>query len=218
MIIAIDGPAGAGKSTVARAVASALSLEFLDTGAMYRAVAWRALESKIDPGDAEGCSRIARALTISFDAHGRILIDGSPGEPAIRSASVTRAVSAVSAHPGVRAAIVPLQRARASSGRGVVAEGRDIGTVVFPDADHKFFLTASPEVRARRRAEELGTPEKVGAILDEIRRRDRADSTRQDSPLVRAADAVLLDTDHLDASAATAAILARVHSAGRARA
>jgi cytidylate kinase len=218
MIIAIDGPAGAGKSTVARAVAAALSLEFLDTGAMYRAVAWRVLESRIAPADAEACSRVARALAISFDERGGILVEGNTCEPAIRSAAVTRAVSAVSAHPGVRAAIVPLQRARAASARGVVAEGRDIGTVVFPDADHKFFLTASPEVRARRRAGELGAHEKLGEILEDIRRRDREDSTRADSPLVRAADAVLLDTDHLDAAAAAAEILGRVRSAKGTRA
>jgi len=217
MIIAIDGPAGAGKSTVARAVAAALFLELLDTGAMYRAVAWRALESGVDPADGEGCARIARGLVLSFDDEGRIRIDGEPGEPAIRSGPVTRAVSAVSAHPGVRAAIVPLQRARAASGRGVVAEGRDIGTVVFPDADHKFFVTASPEVRARRRAAELGAPEKFDAILEDLRRRDREDSTRADSPLVRAGDAVLVDTDGLDASAAAELILARIRSAKRGR-
>lgn len=218
MIIAIDGPAGAGKSTVARAVAAALSLEFLDTGAMYRAVAWRVLETGIDPSDAEACSRIAQALAISVDERGEILVDGKPGEPAIRSASVTRVVSAVSAHPGVRAAIVPLQRARAASGLGVVAEGRDIGTVVFPGADHKFFLTASPDIRASRRAAEIGAPEKYAEILEDLRRRDLEDSMRTDSPLVRAADAVLIDTDRLDASAAAAEILARVHSVGRTRA
>lgn len=218
MIIAIDGPAGAGKSTVARAVAAALGLEILDTGAMYRAVAWRALEAGVDPADAAACARIARSIDIAFDAEGLIRIDGHPGEPAIRSGPVTRAVSAVSAHPGVRAAIVPLQRARAASGRGVVAEGRDIGTVVFPDADHKFFVTASPEVRARRRARELGIPEKAEAILEDLRRRDHEDSTRPDSPLLRAGDAVLVDTDGLDASAAAEAILARVRSPKRTRA
>jgi len=218
MIIAIDGPAGAGKSTVARAVASALGLEMLDTGAMYRAVAWSALAAGIDPADAEGCARVARDLDLEFDEAGRIRIGGQPAEPAIRSGPVTRAVSAVSAHPGVRAAIVPLQRARAARGRGVVAEGRDIGTVVFPDADHKFFVTASPEVRARRRAKELGLPDKVEAILEDLRRRDREDSTRADSPLVRAKDAVLIDTDALDARAAAELILARVRSAKGSRA
>src|SRR5262245_49747977 len=104
MIVALDGPAGAGKSTVARLVARTLGLELLDTGAMYRAVAWRALETGVDPNDAEGCARIARAIRIDFDAEGRIRVDGEPGEPAIRSEAVTRAVSAVSAHTGVRAA------------------------------------------------------------------------------------------------------------------
>ena len=212
MIIAIDGPAGAGKSTVARAVARELGLEVLDTGAMYRAVAWRALEAGIDPEDAAACARVARSIALEFDDHGRIRIDGEPGEPAIRGGAVTRAVSAVSAHPGVRAAIVPLQRARARQGRGVVAEGRDIGSVVFPDADFKFFLTASPEVRARRRARELGAPGREAEILAELRRRDRLDATRADSPLVQAADAVLLDTDALDAEAAASAILARIQS------
>ena len=212
MIIAIDGPAGAGKSTVARAVASALGLELLDTGAMYRAVAWRALGAGVDPADGEACARIADGIELSFDAAGRILVDGRPAEPAIRSEAVTRAVSAVSAHPLVRAAIVPLQRARAATGRGVVAEGRDIGTVVFPDADHKFFVTASPEVRARRRAQELGVPEKASAILEDIRRRDRADATRADSPLRQAEDAVLVDTDGLDAAAAAERILSRIRA------
>jgi len=206
-IVGVSGPAGAGKSTVARLVAKTLGLELLDTGAMYRAVAWRALEEGVDPSDADACARIARAIRIDFDGDGRIQVDGKPGEPAIRSEAVTRAVSAVSAHTGVRAAIVPIQRARGERGRGIVAEGRDIGSVVFPDAEFKFFVTASPEVRARRRAEELGVPERTAEILDEIRRRDRSDSTRKDSPLVEAEGAVRLDTDHLDAAGAAAAIL-----------
>jgi CMP/dCMP kinase len=213
MIIAIDGPAGAGKSTVARAVAAALGLAFLDTGAMYRAVAWRALESGVLPEDADACARIARTIRIAFDREGRIQVDGVPGEPAIRGEAVTRAVSAVSAHTGVRAAIVPLQRALARKGTGVVAEGRDIGSVVFPDADFKFFLTASPTVRAERRARELGTPARAPEILEDLRRRDRLDSTRADSPLVRTEDALEIDTDRLDAAGGAEAILARVRAA-----
>jgi len=215
MIIAIDGPAAAGKSTVARAVAADLGLELLDTGAMYRAVAWKALEQGIDPSDGEACGRVARSIRIGFD-EGRILVDGEPAEPAIRSEQVTRIVSAVSAHTQVRGAIVPLQRARAHAGRGIVgivAEGRDTGSIVFPDADLKFFLTASPEVRARRRAAELGTPGRYAEILEEIRRRDRLDSTRKDSPLVRAPGAIVIDTDALDARGAAARILERVHGA-----
>ena len=207
MIVAVDGPAGAGKSTVARLVARTLGLELLDTGAMYRAVALRALEQGVDPEDGEGCGRIARAIRIDFDADGKILVDGVPGEPAIRGEAVTKAVSAVSAHSQVRAAIVPIQRARAKRGRGIVAEGRDIGSVVFPDAEFKFFLTASPEVRAQRRAEELGAPERAAEILEEIRRRDRLDSTREDSPLVQARDAILVDTDDVDAAGAAERIL-----------
>jgi cytidylate kinase len=212
MIIAIDGPAGAGKSTVARAVAEAFGLELLDTGAMYRAVAWRALRAGTDPADSAACARVASSIRLDFDEAGRILVDGEPGEPAIRGEDVTRAVSAVSAHPEVRASIVPLQRARALRGRGLVAEGRDIGTVVFPDADHKFFLIASPEVRARRRALELGVPGREAGILGELRRRDHLDSTRPDSPLARASDAVLVDTDRLDASEAAQTIIACIRS------
>jgi len=215
MIVALDGPAGAGKSTVARLVARTLGLELLDTGAMYRAVAWRALEQGVDPDDGEGCGRIARAIRIDFDADGKILVDGVPGEPAIRGEAVTRAVSAVSAHPEVRAAIVPVQRARAKRGRGLVAEGRDIGSVVFPDAEFKFFLTASPEVRAERRAAELGVPERRAEILEDIRRRDRLDSTRKDSPLVEAEGSIRIDTDHLDAAAAAGEMLRVVRETKR---
>lgn len=215
MIVAIDGPAGAGKSTVARLVARPTGLQLLDTGAMYRAVALRALEAGVDPADAEGCARIARAIRIDFDPDGKILVDGKPGEPAIRSETVTRAVSAVSAHTGVRAAIVPVQRERAKVGRGIVAEGRDIGSVVFPEAEFKFFLTASPEVRAERRAAELGVPERTAEILEDIRRRDHLDSTRKDSPLVEAEGAVRIDTDRLDAAAAAGEILRRIRETKR---
>jgi cytidylate kinase len=210
MIIAIDGPAAAGKSTVARGVAAQLGLVFLDTGAMYRAVTLVVLERGIAPEDHDGCTLIARSLSLAFDRERRIVIDGRPGEPAIRSAEVTRAVSAVSAHPGVRAAIVPQQRAEAERRGGLVAEGRDMGTVVFPDADHKFFLVASAEERARRRARELGDLSRYDELFEDIRRRDRLDSTRADSPLVQAEDAILIDTDGLDADAVVSAVLRRV--------
>jgi len=215
MIVAIDGPAGAGKSTVARRVARELGLEFLDTGAMYRAVAQAVLARGIDPADAEGCGRTARSIRIEFDAAGRLQVDGAPAEPAIRGSAVTRAVSAVSAHPEVRAAIVPLQRARAAIGKGIVAEGRDTGSVVFPAADFKFFLTASPEVRARRRAGELGVLEKAVEILAEIRRRDELDANRADSPLVEAPGSVRIDTDGLDAEGVAERILATIRATGR---
>ena len=186
MNIAIDGPAAAGKSTVARQVARELGLTFLDTGAMYRAVTLVALERGIDPHDEEGCARVARSIRMTFDADERIYIDGRPGEPAIRADAVTVAVSPVSAHPAVRAAVVPLQRIEARKRGGIVAEGRDIGSVVFPDADFKFYLDASSEERARRRTEEIGEPWRFDEILASIRRRDhliRRASTRRSCAL-----------------------------------
>jgi cytidylate kinase len=198
-IVAIDGPAASGKSTVAKLVAAELGLSFLDTGAMYRAVTLASLQRGVDPHDAEGCAAVARALRLSFDARGAILIEGRPGEPAIRSEEVTRAVSPVSAHPAVRAAVVPLQRLEAERRGGLVAEGRDIGSVVFPDADFKFYLDASSAERARRRVTELGTPERFDEIHEAIRRRDHLDSTRKDSPLTVARGAIVIQTDGLDA-------------------
>lgn len=210
MIIAIDGPAGSGKSTVARELARELGLTFLDTGAMYRAVTLSVLEHDIDPMDGERCAKIARALKLEFDAQGRIRIDGKPGEPAIRGETVTKAVSAVSAHSAVRSAIVPQQRAEAERRGGIVAEGRDMGSVVFPGADFKFFLTASPEVRARRRCKELGIEERYAEILADIQLRDHLDSSRKDSPLLLADDALLVDTNALDAAGVVSELLARV--------
>jgi len=194
MIIAIDGPAASGKSTVARALAQRLDLTFLDTGAMYRAVTLRVLAAGVGPGDEEGCGRIAEVIELSFDEQGRVLIDGEPGEPEVRGTEVTAAVSTVAAHAGVRAAIVPKQQAIAAAG-GAVAEGRDTTTVVFPEADHKFFLIASPLERGRRRALERGEPERAGEYAAEIERRDELDRSREHSPLRQASDAKLVDTD-----------------------
>ena len=209
----MDGPAGAGKSTVARRVAAALGLTFLDTGAMYRAVTLAVLERDARPGDADACAALARALALDFDESGRIRIDGRPGEPAIRAQRVTRHVSTVSAHPGVRQAIVARQRELGARPPGVVAEGRDTTTVVFPDADHKFFLTASPEERARRRALELGTPGRVAEIQAEIEHRDALDSSRRDSPLVQVPEAIVIDTNGLDAKAVIERLLSVVRAA-----
>lgn len=197
MIITIDGPAGSGKSTLARSLAARLGLSFLDTGAMYRAVTLVALEHDLDPMDGEACTRLAEQLELCFDAQGRILIDGRPAEPLIRSETVTKAVSAVSAHPGVRRSLVRAQRAEAERRGGLVAEGRDMGSVVFPNAPHKFFLTASARVRAERRCLELGAPERLAEIQADIELRDHLDSSRKDSPLVCASDAVRVDTDRL---------------------
>ena len=212
MIIALDGPAGVGKSSVARALARALGCFFLDTGAMYRAVTLVVLERKLSPGDAAACGEVARALRLDFDAHGRILIDGRPGEPAIRGSDVTAHVSEVSAHPAVREAIVAEQRALAARSQGVVAEGRDTTTVVFPQATFKFYLDASPAERARRRARQEHAPERAAEIQADLERRDRHDSSRAHSPLRAAEDALRIETDGLDLEGVVARILAHVRA------
>jgi cytidylate kinase len=216
MIVAIDGPAGAGKSTVARALARELGLSFLDTGAMYRAVTWIVLERGIDPSDEVACAAVARSIRLDFDPAGAVRVDGRAGEPRVRADDVTQAVSHVAAHPAVRRVVVPMQREEARRRGGLVAEGRDVGTVVFPAADFKFYLDASPEVRAERRARELGRPELYGEILLAIRERDRLDMTRADSPLVRADDALLVDSDALDAAGVVRALLLAVRARARA--
>ena len=214
MIIAIDGPAGAGKSTVARHVARVLGMVFLDTGAMYRAVTLRVLEQGLDPAGEQACARVARETVLTFDDEGRILIDGRTGEPAIRSSGVTANVSAVSAHASVRLEVVREQQAVAVRRGGLVAEGRDTTTVVFPKAEHKFFLIASSTERARRRAAELGQLERMAQIQAEIEARDELDSSRAHSPLVRAPDAIVIDTDGLGADEVAQRILERVRRNG----
>lgn len=193
-IIAIDGPAASGKSSAGRLLAERLGLAFLDTGAMYRAVALRVLEAGGDPEDGELCTRIARSLALDYDAHGHILIDGQPGEPAIRAPAVSRAASPVALHPGVRAALVAKQQ-ELGQRQSLVAEGRDTTTVVFPFARPKFFLWATPRTRAQRRAAELGEPERVQEIEAKLAARDERDSTRAVGPLRQADDAIRLDTD-----------------------
>jgi cytidylate kinase len=181
--IAIDGPAGAGKSTVARAVAQHLGLDRLDTGAMYRSVAWAALQRHIDLDDQDALGHLAE--TIRIEVGERVVADGTDVTEAIRQPDVNRAVSVVAANPAVRAALVSRQRQWVLDHGGGVVEGRDIGSVVFPDADLKVFLTASPEERARRRSEEGP---------DGVARRDRLDSTRAASPLEVADGAQVVDT------------------------
>jgi cytidylate kinase len=193
MVIAIDGPAGAGKSTVARAVAESLGFTYLDSGAMYRCVALLALERNTDLGDGPGLGRLARSLEIDLEGE-RVLLDGREVTEAIREPRVSEAASRVSVHPEVREAMVALQQ-RAIAGGSYVAEGRDIGTVVSPDAPLKVFLTASQEERARRRAAESG--EDPAAVLASQLERDRRDTTREHSALRPAADAVTLDTTSL---------------------
>jgi cytidylate kinase len=186
-VVAIDGPAGAGKSTLAQAVADHLGVQRLDTGAMYRAVAWSALRHHLDPADAEAVADLARRSTIEVGE--AVMVDGEDATAGIRSAAVDAAVSAVAANPAVRAELVRRQRAWIAARHEGVVEGRDIGTVVLPDADLKIYLTASTEARARRRAEERADGRSVDDVHRDLVRRDRLDSTRVVSPLRAPEDA-----------------------------
>lgn len=197
-VIALDGPSGTGKSTVARRLATRLGARYLDTGAMYRAATVAALRGGVDLDNPVGITQVVEAakIVISTDPeHVSITLDGEPVDADIRSAEATAAVSAVSAVPAVRAILVDAQRELIADG-GIVVEGRDIGSVVWPTARPKVYLTASPEARARRRAGELGAD--VELVAADIERRDTLDSTRAASPLMQAADAIELDTTDLD--------------------
>lgn len=200
LIIAIDGPAGAGKSTCARALAARLGYRFLDTGALYRAVTLKAMRTGVDPADAERMAALALTARIEIAGAGsaaRVRLDGEDVSDEIRGPGVTNAVPTVAALGPVRAAILPLQRGFASAG-GIVAEGRDIGTVVFPDADVKFFLDADERIRAERRALERGEGD-VATVVKEIHARDLKDTGRAVAPLRPAADAIRIDTAGLTA-------------------
>jgi cytidylate kinase len=193
MVIAIDGPAGAGKSTVAQGVAKSLGFTYLDSGAMYRCVALAALDRQMDLDDGERLGEMAWRLGIGFDG-GSISLDGEPVGGRIRSPEVTVAASRVSVHPQVRQAMVKRQRELIAAGN-YVAEGRDIGTVVSPDAPLKVFLTASAVERARRRAAQTG--ESVDAVSEAIEDRDRRDTSREHGALRAADDSVAVDTTDL---------------------
>jgi cytidylate kinase len=203
MIIAIDGPSGAGKSTVAKAVAKTLGFSCLDTGAMYRAIAWQALQEGVAFDDNESLGALALAKEITFGhAAGdpipkQVFIDGVEVTDAIRTTEIDKAVSPVSAAPAVRVALVAQQQ-RIGQGGDYVVEGRDIGTVVFPDAELKIFLTASDEERAHRRVRQ-NVDRNIGSfdyaeVLADLKRRDEYDSSREMSPLCAADDAIILDT------------------------
>ncbi len=202
-VIAIDGPSGSGKSTVARAVADRLGLDYLDTGAMYRAVAFEAIRRGIDPEDEPTVAELARQLELSVGD--RVVVNGADATVEIRSPEVTRAVSTVAANPEVRKEMVLRQREWAEIHGGGVVEGRDIGSVVFPEAPLKVYLTASEGERASRRSREMIEREfdqaaaEMAHVAHEIARRDRLDSTRAASPLTVADDAVQVDTTGIDA-------------------
>jgi len=217
-VVAVDGPSGSGKSTVSRGVAAALGLDVLDTGAMYRAVTLAALDEGIDLRDESACTKVAERLDVTL-SDGHVVLDGRDVTDEIRGPHVTGAVSIVSAHPGVRAVLVARQRAWVDEHHGGVVEGRDIGTVVFPDATVKVFLTASDDERARRRQhDEVVARRDIG--VDEVRaalaRRDELDSTRATSPLRRADDALVIDTTNRSADDVVAQVVECFHSRERA--
>jgi GTPase len=209
-VIAIDGPAGSGKSTVARAVAAALDLPHVDTGALYRAAALACLRADVDLDDAVACTRVVEGVRVDR-VDDRTLLDDEDVEDEIRGDAVTAAVSRVSAHAGVRDALLPAQRRAVEAGGGVM-EGRDIGTVVLPDADVKVFLTASPEERARRRGHQLGRDD-LDVLVAQLAERDGLDAGREVAPLVRAEDAWELDSTGSDVEEVVARVVDRVREA-----
>jgi cytidylate kinase len=213
-VIAIDGPSGAGKSTAARALAAALGYTFVDTGAMYRALALKALRSGVSFDDGERlCALLAESEIQLEDGGRRVRLDGEDVTEAVRTRAVAGTASQVSVHPGVRRAMVARQKAIGSAG-GVVLDGRDIGSAVFPDAEVKFYVDADASERARRRHAEIGHDDaSVAEIERDIRERDQKDMSRADSPLIRTADAILIDTTGLSPEAVLQRMLEVVRAA-----
>ena len=215
MIIAIDGPSGSGKSTLGRMLARALNLLYIDTGSMYRAVALAVLDAHVDPNDKEAVTELANRIDIDLEGDPEslsVLLNGRDITDQIRTESVTEMSSIVSTIPGVRRAMVDRQRALGK--RGAVLNGRDIGTVVFPDADVKFFLTAVPEERAERRYKEdqiISSATTYAETLADMMERDRRDSTRVDSPLKIADDAIVVDSTGKSIDEVFAEMMANVH-------
>lgn len=216
--ISLDGPSGTGKSSVARAVAARLGASYLDTGAMYRAATVAVLDAGVDPEDADAVARVVAAARIEVGTTAGtelVRVDGVDVAKRIRGAEVTRVVSPVSAVPAVRRQLVDQQRSLVAEADAVVVEGRDIGTVVLPEATLKIYLTAAPEVRAQRRAGQLGIRDaaEVAELAKDLRRRDEYDSSRADSPLRPAADAVIVDSTKLDRRAVVDRVVALAESA-----
>ena len=213
-LVVIDGPAGAGKTTIARGLATRLGVPLLDTGAIYRALAWLARKEGVSWDDEAGLVALAQGLPIRFVDEGgvqRVLLGDADVTTAIRTADISEGASQVSAHPGVRAALLDIQRGVGAT--GCVAEGRDMGTVVFPDAPHKFFLTADLAARATRRHLDLeraaapDAPPSIDDVTEAMRTRDTRDSSRTAAPLRRAEDAIEIDSTALDAEAVLTVIL-----------
>jgi cytidylate kinase len=207
-VITIDGPTASGKGTIAERVARALGFRYLDSGALYRLVAWRALERGIDTSDEAAVARLAASMEPEF-SNGRIELDGHDVTDAIRREEVSRTASQVAVHPRVRQALLELQRSRRQA-PGLVADGRDMGTVVFPDASLKVYLTASVDARADRRYKQLiekGFPANIAVLSQELRARDQRDSERTASPLKPAEDAYQLDSSALTIEEVAAQVL-----------
>lgn len=209
-VIAIDGPAGSGKSTVARSLAERLGLRYLDTGAMYRAVTFAALRRNIDPAEPEPVAALARRVDLEVTLE-HVRVDGVDATIEIRGSEVTRAVSTVAANADVRSELVARQRDWAAKHGGGVIEGRDIGSVVFPDAELKVYLDARPEVRAARRSKEV-TDLDYETVAADLARRDALDQGRESSPLTRAGDAIEVDTSDLDVDQIVDLIVAELGS------
>ena len=212
--MAIDGPAGAGKSTVAKAVAKRLGYRYMDTGAMYRALAWKAMRHGVAPDDESALGEILESTDVDLGADGAVMLDGADVSGAIRTPEVGQMASQVSGMKIVRQRMAGLQRAMGRSG-SVVAEGRDMGTVVFPEAEVKVYLDASPETRARRRFNELAAKDSTLTLeqtLADVMRRDRRDKERAVAPLRRADDAVFIDSTELPVDDVVDRILQEVNS------
>lgn len=210
LLVTIDGPAGAGKTTVSRRLAQLLDYRYVDTGALYRAVAWAAREAGIGPTDDAALGELCRSLQLEFhrsDSGMRLLLNRCDITDRIRTPEISMLASAVSARPAVRSCLLGLQR-ELGRAKCAVFEGRDMGTVVFPEADVKFYLDASPETRALRRYRELqpNNRQQLAAVQADMRRRDESDSTRQHAPLKPAADAVVIDSTDLSIEAVVEAM------------
>jgi len=216
-VVAVDGPSGSGKSTVSRRLATVLGARYLDTGAMYRAVTWAVLRDGVDPADAEAVLKVAEDVRVEVDtdpAAPYVRVDGAPVDREIRGPDVTGAVSAVSAVPGVRALLRDDQRRIIAASSRIVVEGRDIGTVVAPDADLKVYLTAAEGERARRRSAENAAD--LAETTADLARRDQLDSSRAANPLRAAEDAVVLDSTELGVDEVVARLVALLGEVARA--